>query len=426
MAACILQAIGAIPQGKTEDAVFFGELNLSGDLGPIRGILPLVLHAKKAGFCKCYVPHENAAEAALIREMEVYPVSTLQELTKHLNGQCSLERYVKQDFEHAKAEAVYEYDLKYVQGQPFARRGLEIAAAGLHNIIMIGEPGAGKSMLSKCLPSILPPLTTEEQLEVSTIYSVAGKFPKGGTLIRERPFVSPHHTVTDVALTGGGISPKAGLLALAHKGVLFLDEMPEFKRTALESLRQPMEDRKILISRNGGSYMFPADFMLVGAMNPCPCGAYPDRSRCSCTTAQRRHYLERLSKPLMDRIDICIEVKNLRYAELTGDGPTEDSKTVRKRVEEAKRVQFARFAAPRFNSQMSREQIETFCGLDAEGMRFMEQAYEKYRLSARSYHRVLKVARTIADLDHRKDIATIHLIEALRFRYTDLLEGKDE
>lgn len=425
MAVCILQALGIVEGANTEDAVFLGELNLSGNLGAIRGVLPLVLQASKAGFRKCFVPKENAAEAALVTQMEVYPVTTLQELVSHLQGEGVIERMIKNAGDFYAKEVRYECDLKYVQGQPFARRGLEIAAAGLHNIIMVGEPGAGKSMLSKCLPSILPPLTLEESLEVSSIYSVAGRFPKDGMLMRERPFVAPHHTVTDVALTGGGLYPKAGLVALAHKGVLFLDEMPEFTRSSLEILRQPLEDRRIMVSRNGGNFTFPADFMLVGAMNPCPCGAYPDRSRCSCTTAQRKRYLERLSRPLMDRIDLCIEVKNLRYEELTSAAPMEDSATVRARVHEAQKIQFARFGGARFNAQMSRAQIEAFCALDREGTELMEQAFENYRLSARSYHRVLKVARTIADLDHQRNIKTIHLIEALRFRNTGFLEDDD-
>lgn len=425
MAVTILCSLGVLDGADTEDAVFLGELNLSGELGPIRGVLPLVLQAVKAGFRKCYVPKENAAEAALVEQMEVYPVSTLRELTEHLKGEMMIQRMIRRNDSFPEKEAHYEFDLKYVQGQPFARRGLEIAAAGLHNIIMVGEPGAGKSMLSKCLPSILPPLTMEESLEVSSVYSVAGRFPKDGTLMKERPFVAPHHTVTDVALTGGGIMPKAGLVALAHKGVLFLDEMPEFSRSALEILRQPLEDRKIMISRNGGNFTFPADFMLVGAMNPCPCGAYPDRSRCSCTTAQRKRYLERLSRPLMDRIDLCIEVKNLRYEELTAGSLMEDSATVCSRVEEAQKIQFARFSKARFNSQMGREEIEKYCALDGEGSKLMEKAFDNYRLSARSYHRVLKVARTIADLDHREMIESIHLIEALRFRNAGFLEDEE-
>ncbi|MBO4901628.1 MAG: YifB family Mg chelatase-like AAA ATPase [Lachnospiraceae bacterium] len=420
MAVAILQAMGQIPQEATEKAVFFGELNLSGAVTSINGVLPLALCAKKAGFQRCFVPAANAAEAVLAEDMEVYPVSSLHTLMNHLTGTERI-HCCKQDVDLSSKSPAYEYDLKYVQGQPIARRGLEIAAAGLHNIVMIGEPGAGKSMLSKCLPSILPPLNTEECLEVSSIYSVAGQLQEGCGLMRERPFVSPHHTVTEVAMTGGGIYPRGGLIALAHKGVLFLDEMPEFKRDALECLRQPLEDREIRINRSSGSYTYPADFMLVGAMNPCPCGAYPDRKRCNCTSTQRRRYLERLSKPLMDRIDICIEVRNVAYEELISDKRQEDSETVRKRVANAQEIQFARFKRAQFNARMSREQIETYCRLDGGCEKIMERSFETYRLSARGYYRVLKVARTIADLDGEDTIREAHLIEALHFRYADLL-----
>ncbi|MCR5267403.1 MAG: YifB family Mg chelatase-like AAA ATPase [Lachnospiraceae bacterium] len=423
MAVAILKSMGAIPESSTEKSVFFGELNLAGSLSAINGVLPLVLCCAKAGFEKCYVPADNAAEASAVNGMEVYPVDDLAQLIRHLRGDDPIENRTSGNAGNTEADRDrYEHDLKYIQGQPFARRGLEIAAAGLHNIIMIGEPGAGKSMLSKCLPSILPPMTTEECMEVSSIYSVAGKLPKDHCLLTERPFVHPHHTVTDVALIGGGQYPTAGLAAQAHKGVLFLDEMPEFKREALECLRQPIEDREIRIARNTGNFCYPADFMLVGAMNPCPCGAYPDRTRCSCTDTQRRRYLDRLSKPLLDRIDLCIEVRNLQYEELVGERKQEDSKTVRKRVEYARRRQLERFCSPMFNARMNREQIERYCALKPEGEKIMEQAFTKYHLSARGYYRILKVARTIADLAGVDQILSEHLMEALHFRYTDLLK----
>ncbi|MBP5384170.1 MAG: YifB family Mg chelatase-like AAA ATPase [Lachnospiraceae bacterium] len=417
MAVAILLSMDRIRENAVESSVFFGELNLSGAVCPINGVLPLVLCAAKAGFMKCYVPLDNAQEAAMIDGMQVYPVSSLTQLFLHLNGEEEIACVRKIQAEDARV--IYTHDLKYVQGQTFARRGLEIAASGMHNILMVGEPGAGKSMLSKCLPSILPPLTNEESLEVSSIYSVAGKLGESGGLLRERPFVSPHHTVTDVALTGGGLRPKAGLIALAHKGVLFLDEMPEFKRSSLEILRQPMEDRKILISRSGGSYEYPADFMLVGAMNPCPCGAFPDRTRCRCTDTQIRQYLDRLSKPLMDRIDISIEVENLPFSDLRGSAEQEDSETVRDRVMQVHRIQFQRFGKAFFNSQMQQAEIEKFCALDAACNAIMEKAYSSYRLSARGYHRILKVARTIADMDMADRIREAHLIEALRYRCAD-------
>ncbi len=419
MAVGILKTLGVIPDRPTEDAVFLGELNLSGSVCPIRGVLPLVLHAMRAGFKRCYVPKENAAEAALVTQMEILPVSSLAELAEHLCGENRIAPI--QNVDHAETLEDETCDLKYVHGQMIAKRGLEIAASGMHNVILFGEPGSGKSMLSKCIPSILPPMTMEEKLEVSSIYSVAGKLTGTAALIGKRPFVSVHHTVTDVALIGGGAYPRAGLAALAHKGVLFLDEMPEFKRSALEAMRQPLEDRMIRISRNLGNFSYPADFMLVGAMNPCPCGAYPSAS-CSCTFVQRKKYLERLSKPLLDRIDLCIEVRNPSYEELNLSSLEEDSATVAKRVKAAMARQFCRFSKPRFNSQMDAQEIRVFCEPDEEGKKIMEKAFEKYRLSARGYHRILKVARTIADLDEKERIGADHLIEAIRFRNADLLK----
>ncbi|MBR6451108.1 MAG: YifB family Mg chelatase-like AAA ATPase [Lachnospiraceae bacterium] len=424
MAICILQATGVVRPDRTKDAIFLGELTLSGMTNPIHGILPLVLCAKRAGFSTCYVCAQNAEEAALAEGMTVYGVQDLAGLVSHLNGRSGLHPAGRCATLQEQG-AGYEQDLKNVHGQSLAKRGLEIAVAGSHNILMSGPPGAGKSMLSGCIPSILPPLTLEECLEVTSIYSVAGKLPKGSPLITKRPFVSPHHTVTDIALTGGGFHPRAGLVTLAHKGVLFLDEMPEFNRSVLENLRQPLEDQKIMIARNGGSFSYPADFMLVGAMNPCPCGAYPDKSKCSCTTTQRRRYMGRLSKPLLDRMDLCIHVQGLNYRELSDSGQEEDSKTVRSRVVAARRIQEARFGKTKCNARMKPDEITRFCALDEKCNALMESAFERLSFSARGYHRILKVARTIADLAGEERIREEHLAEALMFYRTDPEEAID-
>lgn len=420
----ILRATECFTSELTSEAIFIGELNLDGRICPVNGILPLVLAAKKAGYTHCFVPEENGAEAAVVEGMEVYPLRCLKEAVEFLQGERALIPLssCKDHDGNAKDRADDEFDLKYVQGQKLARRGLEIAAAGMHNLLLLGPPGAGKTMLSKCIPSILPPLTREECLEVSSIYSIAGKLTGKGGLLRHRPFVSPHHTVTDVALAGGGRFPKAGLVAQAHKGVLFLDEMPEFHRNALEILRQPLEDHRLMISRNGGSYTYPADFMLVGAMNPCPCGAYPDLNRCRCTVSERKRYLSRLSRPLMDRMDLCIEVKDVDFYDLTKKEAQESSEAVRKRVEAAQQIQLHRFGRPQFNARMSVREVERFCKLGDSCASIMEAAFRKCRLSARGYHRVLKVARTIADLAGMERIREEDLLEALLFKVVNVSE----
>jgi len=418
MAVGILQAMGVFDAKATEGAAFIGELNLNGQLCPVNGILPLVLAAKKAGYLKCFIPKDNAGEAGVIQGVTVYPLSTLKETVACLLGQTEVMPIsgTADDVKSGSKES--GLDLKNVQGQTFARRGLEIAASGMHNLLLMGPPGAGKTMLSKCIPSIMPPLTMEECLEVSSIYSVAGKLAQH-SLITERPFVSPHHTVTGIALSGGGVNAKAGLVALAHKGVLFLDEMPEFQRKTLEILRQPLEERRMIVSRNGGNYVYPADFMLVGAMNPCPCGMYPDLSRCSCTTNERKRYMERLSKPLMDRMDLCVEVSNMKYEDLMNKSEQESSEQVRKRVIRAQNIQRSRFCEARFNSSMNNEEVEKYCLLSEGGRQILEKAFDKFRLTARSYHRILKVSRTIADLAGSDLIQNEHLVEALCFRLPD-------
>ena len=429
VAVSILIAMQELTQESIEDTVFAGELLLSGKLGGIRGILPIVLAAKRAGCRRCIIPKDNAAEGAVADGIEVIGVESLSQLTEYLKGTCKVSSERFSGIELLAEQHRFSCDLKDVQGQHFVKRGLEIAAAGLHNAIMLGAPGAGKTMLAKCIPTILPPLSLEECLEVSAIYSVAGRLGKNRNLITERPFISPHHTVTDRALAGGGQVPRPGSISLAHRGVLFLDEMPEFSKSALEVLRQPLEDKVIHVTRNYGSCTYPADFMLIGAMNSCPCGAYPALDKCTCTEAMRKQYRNKISKPLLDRMDICMEVPKLKYRELVTSKEEETSATVRKRVINAQQRQTDRFQAGdkmdrngmekkiMFNSQMGIREIEKYCKLTAASKKLLEEAFIKFDLSARAYHRILRTARTIADLDGAAQINEYHLAEAIHFRF---------
>lgn len=420
MAVSILQSMGIIDEKSTKGAVFFGELNLSGEICGINGVLPLVLCAKRAGFSRCFLPIINAGEGAVVDGMEIYGSDTLIGVVDHLRGVSELNKEGR-NTEHLSFISQtedYENDLMHVQGQALAKRGLEIAAAGLHNVLLVGPPGAGKSMLSKCIPSILPPLSQEECLEVSSIYSVAGKL-SDNAIITKRPFVSPHHTITDIALSGGGLHPRAGLISLAHKGVLFLDEMPEFKRSSLEMLRQPLEDKKIYIARNGGNFSYPADFMLVGAMNPCPCGNYPDMNRCRCSDVMRERYLSKISGPLLDRIDICIRADKIIPGDLLNRKEEEPSAFVRERVTAAAEIQRERFRGLgiSFNSRMNNAQTEEFCKIGKNEASILSDYAKKNEISARSYYRILKLSRTIADLACSENIKEEHIFEAFRLKF---------
>lgn len=420
IAIAILMSMGMIAPNACDDILCIGELQLDGILSPVKGILPIVLMARKEGYKSCIVPRANADEAALVDDIAVYGIDNITELIDFLNGKIKLEAAKACQVSLAKSD---ENDLSRVNGQSLAKRGLEIACSGMHNMLMIGPPGAGKTMIAKCIPSIMPPLTKEESLEVSSIYSVAGLLKDGHELINQRPFVAPHHTITDTAMTGGGSYPRPGSISMAHRGVLFLDEMPEFSRYSLEALRQPLEDRRVTISRNRGIYTYPADFMLVAAMNPCPCGSYPDMNKCTCTSASIKKYMGKISKPLLDRIDICITVEKLKYKEIVNKTQNEDSKTVRKRVIKALDIQRKRFEKDGilFNSQMKQKQVNDYCRLGALEEKWMEQAVGKLDISARSYTRIMKVARTIADLDGCEDINSLHLSEAIQFNRSELL-----
>jgi len=418
----ILAASGQIKTEKMKKMIVLGELSLDGTVKPVNGILPIAIMAKNLGKNELIVPDENANEAGVIKDIKVFPVSCLNEVIEFLNGKLSIEPIDVDIDEIFKQNSVSQLDFADVKGQEHAKRAIEVAAAGSHNVIMMGPPGSGKTMLARRLPGILPSLILEESIEITKLYSIANLLPPKVSLITKRPFRAPHHTISNAGLIGGGRIPKPGEISLAHNGVLFLDELPEFSRSALESLRQPLEDEMVTISRSLSSVTYTASFMMVASLNPCPCGFYGDPVKeCTCSLSQIIKYRSKISGPLLDRIDIHIEVPRVNCREVMKKSSTESSGNIRKRVEAARNIQRRRFAEDNIysNAQMSRKNIEKYCKIDQDGENLIYKAMEKLNLSTRAYDRILKVARTIADLEHSESIEISHLSEAIQYRSLD-------
>lgn len=425
VAAAILAALGMLPSERLATLLIVGEIGLNGSVQPVEGILPIVAEAAEHGFTHCIVPYENRKEAYFIDRIHIIPVKSITEMIAVLNGSIQADRTpipdkpanIKADLNKDGKEA----DFSQIHGQRLVRRASEVAAAGMHNLLMIGPPGAGKTMIAQRIPTILPPMCREEQLELARIYSVSGMLLGNYDNIRKRPFRSPHHTITPQGLVGGGMVPKPGEVSLAHKGVLFLDELAEFQKSTLELLRQPLEEKQIRISRLHGSCSYPADFMLVAATNPCPCGAYPDMNRCRCTQNAIDRYLGKISQPLLDRIDICVETSQLTFTELTSGTENESSAQIRARVRCAWELQKERYADSGifFNSQIPADRLRQVCMLTQKEEAYLQNMYQQSNLTARAYHKILRVARTIADLSQSRQVRTGHLAEAFCYRSPD-------
>jgi len=421
-------ALGMIAAGEdmdlqeASDFVFVGELALTGAIRPVKGVLPIAIEARKRGRKALFVPEANAMEAAMVEGITIYGVRTLRETFEFLRGQATLTPVVQDVRAFFEARQKFDIDFSDVKGQQSVKRAIEVAVAGGHNLIMIGPPGSGKSMLAKRIATIIPPMTLDEAIETTKIHSICGLLDSKNAFVAHRPFRAPHHTISDVGLLGGSANPTPGEISVAHNGILFLDELPEFKRSTLEVMRQPLEDGKVTISRASGSMTFPAEFMLIAAMNPCPCGFYGDGQReCRCGTNQVQKYRQRISGPLLDRIDLHVEAPAVRFKEMSSTEASEPSAEILRRVEAARTVQAERFHGTKTgcNARMTPKQIKAHCQLPSDAQELLKMAMTELQLSARAYDRILKVARTIADLENALEISTLHVSEAIQYRTLD-------
>ena len=421
IALSILASLEIIPGEKLKKVLVIGELSLDGKVREVSGVLPIVMEAKKQGCHTCILPGNNAMEGALIEDIRILGAENLGEVCRYLNGLAGMEPVKGREWSLEKWSWADAVDFADIRGQESVKRAVEVAVSGGHNLLMVGPPGSGKSMIAKRIPTILPPLSMEESMEITKIYSVLGMVDGDHPLILGRPFRSVHHTVTKAALIGGGSIPKPGEISLAHGGVLFLDELAEFQRAVLEVLRQPLEEREIQIARTHGKYTFPANFILVAAMNPCPCGNYPDLGKCSCTSSEIQHYLGKISQPFLDRMDICIEASKIQYEDLNSERKQESSEAIRERVCKVREVQRQRYQGTEIltNSMLGVKMLDKYCHLGKKEKKLMEQAFTVLGLTARTYHKILKVARTIADMDNSEGIKEQHLKEAIGYRTID-------